>query len=134
MDLGVIVNHAHNDWVELWFEGGLPAVLLALLGVGLLAVLLARRWREAVKDATESPAAESDLRPSRSWRRRHSLRGLLVGAGLTPILLALHSLVDYPLRTEALACLFALCSGILLSPRETPSPRPAERPSSKDAA
>ena len=36
------VNHAHNDWLELWLTGGAPAIVLA---VGFLAWLAASTFR-----------------------------------------------------------------------------------------
>ena len=97
-DLPLIINHAHNDYVELWFEGGLPALLLVavVLGVVVYALLQVLR-RRAGDDANH---------------------GMLLGAGLPLLLLALHSFVDYPLRTAAVAALAAVLAGVLLGPKE----------------
>ena len=67
------------------------------------------------------------------WRqlRSHSGQSLAItvfaGSGL--VVLSLHSLVDYPFRSMALACLGAVCAGLLLTPRldsgpanDTPAP------------
>jgi hypothetical protein len=54
----------------------------------------------------------------------------MTGAVMVGLLLA-HSFVDYPLRTPALACLFALGCGLMVSPSGAPTtetpPRPARR-------
>lgn len=86
-------NRAHNDPLELWLEAGVPvaAVMLALLA-----------WFVVVS--------------VRIWRGRNDdyLALMLERASTIVIaLLALHSFVDYPLRTTALACVFALACGNL---------------------
>jgi len=88
------VNRAHNDWLEWLLEGGLPLLLVVLAGVGVLTrlVLAAVRSRER-------------LAP---WR-------VAAAAGLG--LLALHSLLDYPLRTTALASIAVLLLTCLLPDR-----------------
>jgi len=96
------VNHAHNDWLELWLEGGVPAMALVVLFLGWFAVAAARVWR---------------LRP----RERVALdRALAQAAAATAALLLLHSAVDYPLRTTALSVLFAYCCGLLTPPPDRP--------------
>ena len=97
-DLPLFINHAHNDYVELWFEGGLPAVLLAAVVLGLIVTAVFRVLRQRT-DA-------------------ECTRGLLLGSGLPLLLLALHSLVDYPLRTAAVAALAGVLAGVLLGPKE----------------
>jgi O-antigen ligase len=93
------VNHAHNDWLELWLEGGVPALLIVGAFLAWLAVNIGR-----------------------SWKPGESLDWLLArAASISIILLLLHSLVDYPLRTTALAAFFAFCCALILDlPRETP--------------
>lgn len=71
----VQVNHAHNEYLELFLEGGIPAALLLLALVGYILRLF---WTA----------------------HRNSLPALI---GL--IAIALHSLVDYPLRTFAISIL-----------------------------
>ena len=39
------VNHAHNDWLELWLTGGIPAILLAFAFLAWLAASTVRLWR-----------------------------------------------------------------------------------------
>jgi hypothetical protein len=89
------VNHAHNDYLELLLEIGFAAV------VAVAAVLYwvgAKAWR--------------------SWTERHEPNAPLARAGsLIGLMLLLHSLVDYPLRTLALSCLFALSCALMIPPR-----------------
>jgi O-antigen ligase len=92
------VNHAHNDWAELWLEGGW---LFALAAAGFLA-WLALAGREAWRAA---PGRTGDLD-----------RALGRAASISVCLLLLHSLVDYPLRTMALLSVFALCCALLVRP------------------
>lgn len=90
------VNQAHNDWAQAWFEGGWLGLLLAAMVVVLLLVSAWRAWRPAGRGTT-APAL-----------RRASWIGLL--------LLALHSLGDYPLRTTALIAVAGLLAGIVAAP------------------
>ncbi len=92
------VNHAHNDWLELWLDGGLPALALALSFLGWFSVASARLWRDDVPSG-------------------RVLDNALAGAGsILIVLLLLHSAVDYPLRTTALMTLFALACALLVRP------------------
>ncbi|MER8443699.1 O-antigen ligase family protein [Mesorhizobium sp. M1066] len=79
------VNHAHNDYLELALEGGAPVVfLVAAYSVLLFAFSLAAR--------------------------RDPLQKM---AFLSVSFLLVHSLVDYPMRTAALAMTFAYMNGII---------------------
>ncbi|MGB3472041.1 MAG: O-antigen ligase family protein [Erythrobacter sp.] len=83
-------NHAHNDWLEWAMEGGIPALALMLVAVvGWLgrAIVL--------------------LRNSHTGRIEVQLG--LAGA-IILFILGAWSLVDYPLRTPALASLAAVCA------------------------
>lgn len=86
------VNHAHNDWMEIVSEGGLPALIL-LVAFVIWFVLAALRI----------------------WSRRSAAPGDLVmpAASISAGLLLLHSAVDYPLRTPALMSLFGLYLGLM---------------------
>lgn len=86
------VNHAHNEYLELWLELGMPAPL------ALIALFL---W---LGRATLT-----------AWSRSTSRATVLARAGgiAVPVLLV-HSAVDYPLRTQALACVVAFAAGCLL--------------------
>lgn len=90
--------HAHNDVLELAIEAGVPGLLLAVALVGLLAAAL-RKVRVAGRDAVPTMAPYA----------------LAAGVPLA------HSFVDYPLRTLAVAVLFALLLAQLLAPRSPPA-------------
>ncbi len=112
------VNRAHNDWLEWTLEGGLPAVALILCSLGVLGRLLL--------DAVRSTSRRAP------WRWASA-----IGIGL----LLLHSLIDYPLRTTALAAVAALLIACLLpdaaadrgvrTPVDRPPPR--QRPPRRTA-
>lgn len=87
-------NHAHNDALEILIEGGLPAALIALAALVWLSSASLRIWR----------APYSADRP-------HQLYGLVASAALWIVLLA--SLVDYPLRTPALAAWAAVAAAFV---------------------
>jgi O-antigen ligase len=97
------VNHAHNDWLELWLEGGWPALAVVAVFVAWLVFASARVWRR--------PAAEG-LAIDRALAR---------AATIAIVALLLHSTVDYPLRTTAMMVLFAFCCGLLIEPVAAPS-------------
>lgn len=85
------INHAHNDFLELWLETGwlAPLVLAAFflwLGYALLKV----------------------------WTGSATQSATLARAGGVAILVVLtHSVADYPLRTQALACVVAFAAACL---------------------
>lgn len=98
-----ILNHAHNDWAELWVEIGALLIPMALLLIRFL-------W----KRARELAAGDSLARPEHALR----LVGLMVVAAL-----CIHSLADYPLRTTTLSTVLALagvlaCSRVTIADRE----------------
>ncbi len=86
-------NHAHNDYLELWLESG-------WLGTAILALFLV--WF--------IPAA---------WRAWRSGSSLAQASSAAIVLLMAQSAVDYPLRTETLAVLFAFCCGVVATPPRT---------------
>ena len=92
------VNHAHNDYLELVFEGGLPALGLIAAFLVLLLLRVARTIRMPLQRA----------------------------ASLAVCVLLVHSLVDYPLRTMALSVTFCLLLGLLwnMEPNAALRPRP----------
>lgn len=87
------VNHAHNEYVEVWLEAGWPGLALLAGGVLVWAWLGIRVWRGRADGPDRHTAA------------------LAVAAWLGLTLLLLHSLVDYPLRTPALM----VFAGVLLA-------------------
>lgn len=98
--IAAVVNNAHNDWLELVLEGGLPALLLLLAALGYLV------------HATFAAAPRSEGAPGRSVRSA-SLAALW--------LCALHESVDYPLRTMAVNVLLALACGLRVVPADASS-------------
>ena len=102
------VNRAHNDLLEWLLEAGL---LGAFWLAALIAVLL---WR-IVGVA----------------RRRRELRGSQFAAVLTGalllIILALHSLVDYPIRIAAISAVLAVGGGLIFTPLTDAPPRQITR-------
>jgi len=94
-------NRVHNDYLELALEGGaLAAVLLAAVAI----LLLAAAWR--------------------SWRDRPEERHLTALGIVVLLVVAMHSFVDYPLRSMALACLTGAGAGLLISPPRRPAYEP----------
>jgi O-antigen ligase len=92
----VSANNAHNDYLELIAEGG-------VLGVLLICATLA--WWLKQARASLGAARENTL---------PAAAAIASGAALA------HSLVDYPLRTTALAVVFAFCLGVMARVRLTP--------------
>jgi O-Antigen ligase len=90
------VNHAHDDWLELWLTGGIPAIVLI---VGFLVWFGASSfdlWRGGRGDGPVLDLA------------------LAQAASIVIVLLLLHSTVDYPLRIPALSVLFAIACAFLV--------------------
>ncbi len=91
--LDAFVNHAHNDYLEWIFEGGVFSLILILAGLylyvrGWKAVWLKGRWR--------------------------TFRYVQVGAGIGLLLILLHTLVDFNLHKPANAIWFAFLLGLFL--------------------
>lgn len=85
------VNHAHNDYVEILLEGGVAgALVLATYGLAVL-------WR-AIRTAG------------------YPLQRLAL---LSILMVLMHSTVDYPLRTMAVAVVFAFFNALLFSDVKT---------------
>jgi O-antigen ligase len=93
------VNHAHNDWVELWLENGIAAV--ALVG-GFLVWFACRTWQAWMT----SSRASGHLSLARS-------------GSIAVLLLLIHSSVDFPLRSIACQVIFALACALLVPGPET---------------
>ena len=83
-------NRAHNDYLEFLLEAGVLAIPVLLGG----AILLVKQARKAWK-----------LSP-----KEHSCQLFALG---TLAIVALHSVVDYPLRNMAIACLAGVAAGLL---------------------
>lgn len=89
------VNHAHNDYAEWIEEAGLPAIVLI--------VLFFAWWARAV---------------SAVWRQSDGA-AFARAASIASAVLLLHSIVDFPLRTSAMASVFALCIALLADRRSS---------------
>lgn len=96
------VNHAHDDWLELWLEGGWAALAAMLAFVAWFFATLRAAWR------VDGPPELV----------RHG-RALAVAA----VLPFLHSWVDYPLRTSAMLAATGLVLGLLVAHAAGGSPR-----------
>ncbi len=90
------VNRAHNDYLEFLIEAGLPG----LVAFGLIC-------RQIASDAW------------RGWRADtgRSEAQLICGAA-NLLIISLHSLGDYPLRTISIACMVAVNVGLMLPATE----------------
>ena len=136
----VRINHAHNDFLELWLEAGVAGIGLVALFAVWLAVRAVKLWRR------NAPGSEIDLSIARA-------------ATLVVVLIAAHSFVDYPLRTGAVMAIMAFACGLLVAPplggsrisdeersrrslrapqkapaRPPPAPRPADAPISQHSS
>jgi len=92
------VAHAHNDYLEWWIETGLIGLLLL---IGLLVV-----WGRAFVRIWTQPLSQSGVRLKRA-------------ASIATLVPLFHSLVDYPLRTPAIACFAAMCLALMVLPKYT---------------
>lgn len=91
-------NAAHNELLEVAVESG-------LLGLAMLAAVLVVMVRAAI-----------------GALRRHEPGdpGLALFAVASLLVLTLHSMVDYPFRSMAIASLGAVCAGLVMAPRAAP--------------
>lgn len=101
---GTFFNHAHNDYLELWLETGwLGAAVLALA-----LVWVAPRW-------------------IRAWRKGPDGGDpLVLAAGAALILIALHSVVDFPIRSLTNLVVVALCMGLIAAADPVRKPGPTD--------
>jgi O-antigen ligase len=111
---GGYVNRAHNDLAELLLETGLIGAFLLLVFLGWFIRRATTVWFRS--------AAFSD--PAQTMLER--------AATLIIALLLAHSLVDYPLRTTALAVVFAFACAVLTTP--PPSRERDRKPSGGERA
>jgi exopolysaccharide production protein ExoQ len=102
-----LTNRAHNDYLELAIEGG-AAALAALVVVSAVIV------RRAAASLRRPPAGSMPQ---------------VVFALVTLTVIALHSLVDYPLRSMSLQCLAGLAVGLLMASSDSQQNRPGQNPS-----
>lgn len=84
-------NQAHNEYLEIWLETG-------WLGTALVLVFLAWWIRRSVTAWRSPPGDASTLQRA---------------ASISILLVLLHSVADYPLRTLTMSVVFALCAALL---------------------
>jgi O-antigen ligase len=104
IDPSIVVNHAHDDYLELLIETGIPGMVLVVTFLGWFATMGVRLWRGASSD----PFA--------------------VAGGITAGMVMVHSLVDFPLRTTAIAATFAMALAMLVQPRRSAESEKQLRP------
>ena len=92
------LNHAHNDYLEIVLETGVPGLVLLLATLGFLG------WR-GVAIIRRSERADTPASPDLAYAG-------MIGAGV----LLLHSAADYPLRTPLLGVIFGLCCAFMTRP------------------
>lgn len=97
---GTFINHAHNDYLEVLLEGGLPGAVLIALGLAWWGSQSLAAWRD------------NGSEPNVVWRRAASIVLGIVFA---------HSFVDYPLRTPALLTIATFYAVVLGGARPQPS-------------
>ncbi len=95
------VNHAHDDILELWLETGIMGVIFICLFVTWLGFMSVKLW-------WRPPASLSEFDCTLS-RAATVIIGLLIA----------HSFVDYPMRTEAIMAIFAVCCALVIEPLRT---------------
>ena len=88
----VFVNHAHNDYLELLIETGLPGLVLLLVFLVWWVIRSVRIWR--------SPLSSN----------------LAKSATIASAAILAHSAVDFPIRTAAIAAVFAASVGLMAEP------------------
>jgi O-antigen ligase len=94
----VFANRAHNDFLEIWLEGGVISILL----VAAFLLWFLGRAKNIWSDALDGGRPIDVL--------------LMRAATIAIPLVMLHSLVDYPLRTEAMMAVFAFACALLVEP------------------
>lgn len=107
-----VLNHAHNDFIEIVLEGGIPAIIL-LFAFFVIAALAAVEFRRRKFDFHKA---------SLSFASALGIGTILV-----------FSLVDYPLRMPALSCVFALLFACLLPTPLVPAAEPSKTAAQKRA-
>jgi O-antigen ligase len=108
MIANVYANRAHNDLLEIWLETGVIGPVLLCLFLVWLGFTSVKLWRRRKVDV--SPF---DLTLARA-------------AAVVIALLLAHSLVDYPMRTEAIMAVFAMCCALIIEPLNEPLNEPSD--------
>ena len=89
------INSAHNEYLEIALEAGVPGLVLLLAGI---AVIAWAGWR-SLRSGIGGPGDH---------------RMLQAMAAVSILVILAHSGLDYPLRTTGLAVAFALLCGLLM--------------------
>jgi len=98
LDPTTYVNHAHNDYVEIAMETGIPGLIVLVVFLLWWGRAAWRVWRPGDPDPFARAAAVASA-------------AILV-----------HSLVDFPLRTAAISTCFAMCLALLVRQKPPPAP------------
>lgn len=93
------VNRAHNDWLEFRLEAGWPGSALLLAWVAW--------WLRSIR--LRGPAGKAVDDPNLVLIRRLAF--------VAVVALAIHSLVDFPMRTNAIFCVVAALVAVTVGPR-----------------
>jgi O-antigen ligase len=104
----LVPNRAHNDFLEIGVEAGILGYSLIVAATFAVIALALRSWHD------------------------RNMRSQIIFGLSTVLLIALHSVVDYPLRSMAVACLSGVAGGVLVKGRESQH-RPRESRRTKDA-
>jgi O-antigen ligase len=96
-DVTAVVNHAHDDYLEVAVETGIPGLIVLLLFLAWWGRASWRAWTAAGAD----PYARA--------------------AVIASAAILVHSLVDFPLRTAAISTCFAMCLALIAQHRRAPA-------------
>ncbi len=118
---GGFIDHAHNDYLQLFMEAGLAAPVIVAPALAAYVVRMSQLL-------------------SRSDRRSFTVLQIAAGVGLLPMIL--HSMFDFALHMPSNAMWFAALAGVMFHPGmdaravavEAPSPRDRARGAAPDAA
>lgn len=98
MTANAYINHAHNEFLQVWLETGTVGLIL-IGGFAIWLILISIKvWR---RSSTNGSAIDQSLTHAST---------------LIIALLAAHSLVDYPLRTGAMVAVLAFACAVLFPP------------------
>jgi len=87
------MNHAHNEYLQIALETGVPGLLLLAMFFRWWTRRTFSVWRDSERDVFAQAAT------------------------ITTAAILVHSVVDYPLRTTAVSAVFALCCGLMATER-----------------
>ncbi|HVT03955.1 MAG TPA: O-antigen ligase family protein [Thermoanaerobaculia bacterium] len=110
-DLPLLVEQAHDSFLQILVTGGLIGATLSVLTVGSLLIVLLRAWR---------------LEPHREER------SLLLAAAGVLISLCMHDLVEFNFSVPAIPATMAIALGTAWAGRSDPDRLPAPRPAAAD--